>query len=87
MRNDEFYKIATKLRTAYPRQAIPNKETYDLWFECLKDLDYKWCDRAVVDIIKNSPYCPAIADIRKQYDTYDKRTEQERYIASNHLQR
>ena len=87
LNNEEFFKIANKLKAAYPRQAISDKSTYDLWFECLQDLDAKWANAAVIDLIKTSKYCPSIADVREQYATYDKRTEQERYIEEKHLQR
>ena len=87
MHNADFYKIASKLKAAYPRQAIPDKETYDLWFECLQDLDTKWVELAVTDLIKSSRYCPTIAEVREKYDSYDKRTEQDKYIAELHLQR
>lgn len=83
----EFSEIATKLRAAYPRQAIPDKPSYDLWFECLQDLDLKWLNKAVTDLIKSNKYCPTIAEVREQYNKYDTRTEQEIYIEKEHLQR
>lgn len=87
MSNEEFFVIANKLRAAYPRQAIPDKNTYDLWYECLQDLESAWLNLAILDLIKSSKFCPTIAEVREQYDTYDKRTEQERYIEKEHLQR
>jgi hypothetical protein len=87
MQNEEFYKIASILRAAYPRQAIPNKETYDLWLECLQDLDTKWVENAGKDLIKTSRYCPSIAEVREKYESYDRRTEQDKYIEAQHLQR
>jgi hypothetical protein len=83
----EFSEIATKLRAAYPRQAIPDKPSYDLWYECLQDLDPKWLNKAVTDLIKANKYCPSIAEVREQYNQYDTRTEQEIYIEKEHLQR
>ena len=87
MQNEEFYFIASKLKAAYPRQALQDKQTYDLWFECLKDLEASFVEKAVIDLIKSCKYCPTIAEVRERYDSYDKRTEQDKYIEREHLQR
>ena len=86
MDKDEFFVIANKLRAAYPREAFQEQYTFDLWFECLRDLDAKWVDTAVVDLIKSMRFCPKISDIREKYNTYDRRTEQEKYEAERGLQ-
>lgn len=86
MKKDKFLTIANKLRAAYPREAFQEQYTFQLWFECLQDLDEKWVDAAVIDLIKTSRFCPKISDIREKYDTYDKRTELEKYEEEHGLQ-
>lgn len=86
MDKEEFFTIANKLRAAYPREAFQEQYTFQLWYECLQDLDTKWVDAAVVDLIKTMRFCPKISDIREKYDSYDKRTAQQIYEEERGLQ-
>lgn len=69
MVEDEFNKIVMVLNTAYPRGGplIKDKEQATVWFEFLKDLDYKICKQAVSNYVLRNPFPPAVADIRKEY--------------------
>lgn len=87
MEREEFRSIATKLRCAYPRQAMQDKETCELWFECLRDLEASWVNKAVIELIKTNKFCPTISEVRELYNTYDRRTELDKYIEEEGLQR
>ena len=82
----EFEKIANNLRAAYPREAILDQNMYKLWFECLEDLDAKYVSIAVIDLIKTMRFCPKISEVRERYETYDKRTDQQKYEEEMGLQ-
>lgn len=86
MNKDEFFAIANNLKAAYPREAFQEQYTFELWYECLRDLDAKWVSTAVIDLIKTMKFCPKISDIREKYGTYDRRTEQEKYEDERGLQ-
>lgn len=86
MTKDEFFTIANKLKAAYSREAFQEQYTFQLWYECLQDLDAKWVDAAVIDLIKTMRYCPRISDIREKYNSYDTRTEQQKYEEEHGLQ-
>ena len=78
MNKSEFLQIANKLKAAYPRQAFIEQPTFELWFECLEDLEAKYVNMAVIDLIKTMKYLPTISEIREKYSTYDRRTEKEK---------
>lgn len=86
LNKDEFFAIANNLKAAYPREAFQEQYTFELWYECLRDLDAKWVSTAVIDLIKTMKFCPKISDIREKYGTYDRRTEQEKYEDERGLQ-
>ena len=86
MEKSEFFTIANNLKAAYPREAFQEQYTFELWYECLRDLDAKWVSAAVIDLIKTMKFCPKISDIREKYSTYDRRTEQEKYEDERGLQ-
>lgn len=68
MTKDEFKPIAQKLRKIYTRDNfLADKETFDLWYEYLSDLETRAVERVVDDYIKTNSYQPTIADIRNGY--------------------
>ena len=68
MTKEEFKPIAQRLRKIYTRDNfLADKETFDLWFEFLEDLETRAVERVVNDYIKANPYPPTIADIRQEY--------------------
>lgn len=79
MQKSEFVVVANKLKAAYPREAFAEQYMFDTWYECLQDLETRYVDKAVVDLIKTMKFCPKISEIREKYDSYDKRTDKERY--------
>lgn len=62
----EFKVIAATLKASYQSlRAFDTDEGLRIWYEMLKDLEYKVISEAVSMCVKESPYPPAIADIRK----------------------
>lgn len=69
MTKDEFKLIVNKLRKAYTQDNyIADKESFDIWFEMLEDLQAPATEQAVKNIIRDKTYPPTIADIRHEYD-------------------
>lgn len=67
MNKEEFARIAMALRTYYPRENLmPNEKAVALWFEQLKDLDYKTAEAAIQKWVATNKWSPSIADIREQ---------------------
>lgn len=66
MNKAEFVKVFAVIKAAYPNSTIMNnKETVEVWFELLGDLEYGLCMKAVREHIMNSEFAPTIAAIRK----------------------
>lgn len=66
MTRDEFKILAKAMKSAYTdNNFLPDKESFDLWYALLKDIDYPMASRAVKCHIMTSPYVPKIADILK----------------------
>ena len=61
-------KILALLSTAYQKFNVPKPESpeFELWHKMLKDMSYELAEAAVDKLIAESPYRPAIADIREQ---------------------
>lgn len=77
MTKQEFLTIVKKLRLAYKRDGfLTDKESVELWYDMLGNLDYKILNHAAEKHIKNSQYQPTIADLYQGY----KRTEE--YISA-----
>lgn len=67
MNEKEFLAISSVIKAAYPNQGImPSKESLDVWYGMLKDLDYVPVRNAVQEIIATSKYAPSIAEIREK---------------------
>lgn len=66
MKFEEFKNIVMAVREAYPNSnTMTTEEGINLWYEMLKDLEYKVAAGALYNHIKNCRYAPAIADIRQ----------------------
>lgn len=67
MTETEFDKIRAALKSAYPGFNIcPDVYAIRLWYRSLKDLDYKLCETALLEIFATQKYPPAISDIREK---------------------
>lgn len=66
MDRNEFSKIASAIRTYYPREDIlPNNQALELWYHQLKDIDYNTAVVAVNKWVSLNRWSPSIADIRQ----------------------
>ena len=64
----EFKEIIENIKGAY-LDKFPeiNGHARDMWYECLKDLDFNRTKDAVMNYAKANKYPPAISDIREQH--------------------
>jgi hypothetical protein len=66
MTKEEFGKVIAVLRSAYPNaQNFTAKESIDVWYMLLNDLDYQAASSATMKYISNNKFPPTIADIRQ----------------------
>jgi len=65
MNTDEFGKIMLMLIASYKWFSDMNNETKEVWYSCLKDLEYKETGIAVKLMIMTEGKEPSIASIRK----------------------
>ena len=64
---DEFTTIVKTLKTVYADpKYIPNQDAVMVWYQLLKDLEYKQCMNAVSSIMQTSKFLPTVAEIREQ---------------------
>ena len=63
---DEFAILADAIKTYYPRDnMLPTKESMSLWYDALKDLDYKLAEQGLKKYVMSNKFPPAISDIRE----------------------
>ncbi|MDI6617872.1 MAG: replicative helicase loader/inhibitor [Clostridiales bacterium] len=65
MKKVEIVKLLAILNTAFPNMQISDA-TVSLWYELLGDIDFIIAQAAIKKLLLESPYPPAIADVRKQ---------------------
>ena len=67
MNKQEFALFASALKTYYPKEKIlPNTQAMELWFNQLKDIDYKVAELTLNKWVACNKWSPTIADIREQ---------------------
>lgn len=67
MTREEFRMIAAGLRETYRRdKLLDTKEAFDVWYELLKDLDYRTAAQAAQAYMMTEHFPPVPADIRKK---------------------
>ena len=73
MTREEFQIIVKGLKAVYTQQTfIPDKDTFNVWYELLKDIDYANCNMAAQRYIISERFPPTIADIRDYVFKNDK---------------
>lgn len=66
MTEEQFLIIAKTIKTFYPdKKIIESDEEAYLWYEMLKDIDYKSASAAIKRWVSLNKWCPTIADIRE----------------------
>lgn len=62
----EFGKLAAAIKTYYPKEnMLPSNEAMELWYDALKDLDYKYAEQGLRKYVMSNKFPPSIADIRE----------------------
>lgn len=62
----EFMIIADVIKTGYPREnMLATEEAMDLWYDLLRDLDYRAAHDGIRKYITSNKFPPTIADIRE----------------------
>lgn len=63
----QFKVLIKAMKAVYPQETfLPDEDAARVWFELLKDMDYKSLSYAVQKHMMTSVYPPTIADLRKQ---------------------
>lgn len=63
----EFGKLADAIKTYFPRDNIlPTNTSMELWYDMLKDLDYRAAYTGLRAHVASSRFAPTIADIREK---------------------
>lgn len=66
MTKEQFSVIVKGMKAVYVNEKfIPDKNSFDVWFALLQDLDYKTCTMAVQRWMQTSRWMPTVADIRE----------------------
>lgn len=64
---NEFATISMALKAAYPNSNLmPDKQSKEVWYTMLSDLDYMVCMTAIKEIISGNKFAPSIAEIREK---------------------
>lgn len=67
MTRDEFKILVKAMKAVYTHPSfIPDQHAFDIWYEMLKDLDYKTASFAVKKYMQSEEREPSVASIRKQ---------------------
>ena len=68
MTKEEFARLSAGIKGFYPAfQVMPNEESMELWYQQLKDLEYKTASIAISKHVCTNKYPPSVAEIRKGY--------------------
>lgn len=66
MTRDEFKILVKSMKAVYPQATfIPDNDAFSVWYELLKDIDYKPCAMAIQRYMSTEKFPPTIADIRE----------------------
>ena len=67
MNDMEFATIASAIKAAWPNANImPDKQSKDVWYTMLVDLEYPVCLNAIKQLISTNIFPPSIAEIRQK---------------------
>ncbi len=67
MTRDEFKILVKAMKAVYTHPAfIPDQDAFDIWYEMLKDIDYKTASFAIKKYMQSEEREPSVASIRKQ---------------------
>ena len=67
----EFAQLAAAIKTYYPRDnVLPTDRAMELWFDALKDLEYRNAVAGLKKYVESHKYPPTISDIREYAMAY-----------------
>lgn len=67
----EFANLTAAIKTYYPRDnVLPTDKAMELWFDALKDLDYRNAVIGLKKYVESNKYPPTISDIREYAMAY-----------------
>lgn len=67
MSPQEFATIASAIKAAYPTANImPDKQSKDVWYTMLADLDYRVCLNSLKEHISTCKFAPSISELRER---------------------
>lgn len=70
MTKDEFKILVKGMKAVYTQPTfIPDNDAFNVWYELLKDVDYKTCAVAIQTYMSTEKFPPTIADIREKVFT------------------
>ena len=68
MTKSEWGEIVKTICSIYPRSNfMEQKETFNAWYELLKDLETPAVRQAVINLAKEKEFPPAVSEIRREY--------------------
>ena len=68
MTAQEFVTIAAAIRAAWPAANImPDKQSKEVWYTMLADLDYSVCMAALKEHMSTCRFAPSISELRERY--------------------
>lgn len=68
MTREEFGRLAAAIKTYYSKEdVLVNDHAMELWYQQLKDLDYKISSIALSKWVATNKWSPTIADLRETY--------------------
>lgn len=67
MNKTDFFRLAELIKSLYPKEEklFSTKQSSDMWYEMLKDLNFEKAVYGVQKYAKSNTFPPSIADIRK----------------------
>lgn len=67
MTKEEFKVLCKGMKSVYAQPTfIPDNDAFNVWYELLKDVDYKVCAVAIQTYMSTEKFPPTIADIREK---------------------
>jgi hypothetical protein len=68
MTKKDFAEIATMLKNAYKQKNfLALEEEWIVWYDCLKDLQFFYLQKAALQWVQHHKFSPAIAELRELY--------------------
>lgn len=71
MTMQEFNRIRVIIKSNWPAHSVVDDDvSINIWYQMLKDLTYKTCEMALMELSAQLDFPPSIAQIRKKYAEY-----------------